>query len=221
VASGARADTEACARVLERSREMRAAGKLKDALAQMNECTECPALEDVCEQTRDSMRRALPTLAVRARTCDGTTLDAAVITIDGETATSSTTVDPGRHDVRAEVGKRVEEQTVFVAEGEHRSVSLVVTDPPRPTPLGVWALSASGAGGLLAAATLFAVSASLPAGMSFLTPISHDMSIDVVDHTKSDFAVAAGVALAVSVTAFVTALVVYLTRPFPHPKGPD
>ena len=198
---------------------MRSAGKLKDALAQMNACSECPALADVCDQTRASMQGALPTLAVRARTCDGATLDA-IVTIDGDVASSAVTLDPGRHDVRAELGGRVEEQTVYVAEGEHKSVSLVITNAPRPTPPGVWVLTASAAGALITATALFGVAWTLPDGASFMTPAARDTPL-VADETKHDFVVAAGVALAVSVTALATALVVYLTRPFPHPKGPD
>ena len=205
--------------MLERARDMRAAGKLKDALAEMNACTSCPALADVCDQTRASMRDALPTLRVRARACDGTTLDA-VVTIDGDLAASALSVDPGRHDVRASVGGRVEEQTVFVAEGEHKNVSLVITGAPRPTPPGVWALTGTAAGGLVTAAALFGLSWSLPDGVSLLSPTSRNGPL-VVDETKRDFAIGAGVALAVSVTVLVTALVVYLTRPFPHTKSPD
>ena len=185
----------------------------------MNACTECPALADVCDQTRASMREALPTLTVRARACDGTTLPA-VVTIDGAVG-SSTTLDPGRHDVRAEIGGRVEEQTVFVAEGEHRSISLVITDAPRPTPPGVWVLTGTAAGAFLTATTLFGISLTLPDRTSLFTPATRDTPLVVVDETKHDFAVAAAVAVAVSVTALVTALVVYLTRPFPHPKAPD
>ena len=215
---GASADTETCARVLERARDLRAAGKLKDALTQMNACVECPALADVCDQTRASMSAALPTLTVRARACDGNSLDA-TITIDG-IPVSSMTLDPGRHDIRAEVGGRAEEQTVFVSEGEHKSVSLVIADVSRPTPPGVWALGGSAVGALITAGTLFGVSWSLPDRLSPLTPAARDSPL-VIDETKHDFAVAAGVALAVSVTVLVTALVVYLTRPFPHPKSSD
>ena len=219
MAYGARADTEACARVLEEARGMRAAGKLQDALSRMNACTECPALADVCDRTRASMRDALPTLHVRARACDGTTLEANV-SIDGDVAYGVTALDPGRHDVRVQIGARVEEQTVFVAEGEHRNVSLVITDAPRPTPLGVWALTGTAAGALVTAAALFGVSASLPGGPIFGAPAARDAPL-VADETRRDLAVAAGVALAVSVTVFATALVVYLTRPFPRTKAPD
>ncbi|HEX4517172.1 MAG TPA: hypothetical protein VH054_26690 [Polyangiaceae bacterium] len=224
MASGARADTEACARVLEEARDLRAAGKLKDALTRMNACTECAALADVCASTRDSMRDALPTLSVRARACDGTPLDA-LVTIDGQLATSAMSLDPGRHDVRARIGARAEEQTVFVAESEHRSVSLVIADAPRPTPPGVWVLGASSVGALVVAGALFGISASLPDRMTLVSPAtSGDVNATpfvTPDETKHDFAVAAGVALAVSITVVVTALVVYLTRPFPHTKGPD
>ncbi len=209
--------------MLERARDMRAAGKLKDALAEMNACTACAALEDVCDRTRASMRDALPTLSVRARACDGTTLDA-VVTIDGAAAASVVTLDPGRHDVRAQIGGRVEEQTVFVAEGEHKNVSLVIADAPRPTPPGVWVLSGSAAGALVVAGALFGMTTSLPDRASLVSPAMRangDAPLVTVDETKHDFAVAAGVALAVSVTVIVTALVVYLTRPFPHPKSSD
>ena len=201
---------------------MRAAGKLKDAIAEMNSCTACPALADVCDQTRASMQGALPTLRARARTCDGTTLDA-VVTIDGDVATSAVTLDPGRHDVRAAIGGRAEEQTVFVAESEHKNVSLVIGDPPRPAPLGVWVLGGTAAGALTVAGALFSVAASLPDPAPFVSPvaIANGEHAIIVDETKRDFAVGAGVALAVSVTMIVTALVVYLTRPFPHPKSPD
>jgi len=217
----ARADTEACARVLERARDARAAGKLQDALAQMSACTECPALADVCDQTRASMRAALPTLSVRARACDGTTLDA-IVTIDGDVATSAVTLDPGRHDVRAVMGRRVEEQTVFVAEGEHKTVSVVIADAPRPTPPGVWVLSAAAAGALVTSGVLFGVSASLPDRSTLIPAVSaNGEALVTADATKRDFAVGAGVALAVSMTVLVTALVVYLTRPFPQPKSSD
>jgi hypothetical protein len=220
VAAPSRADTAACARVLERARDLRAAGKVKDALAEMNACTECPALADVCEQTRASMGAALPTLSVTARACGGEAL-AAIVTVDGDVASSVVTLEPGRHDVRATLGGRVEEQTVYVAEGEHKHVSLVLADVSRPTPLGVWVLGAASASALLTAGTLWGVWASLPDGATFGAPIAVGRNPPVVDETRHDFGAAAAVALAVSVTTLVTAIVVYLTRPFPHPKGPD
>ena len=204
--------------MLERARELRAAGKLNDALDRMNACTECPALADVCEQTRASIQSALPTLSVRVRTCDGEAFDA-VVTIDGSVARSAMSLDPGRHDVRAELAGRVEEQTVFVAEGEHKNVSLVIADVPRPTPPGVWVLTGTAAGALVTAGALFGVSASLP-GTSLVSPALSD-GPRTLDGTRYDFAVAAGVALAVSVTVLFTALVVYATRPFPRPKSSD
>jgi hypothetical protein len=219
LAAPARAGTEECARVLERARDLRAANKLKDAIAEMNACSACPALADVCDQTRASMQSALPTHGVRARSCDGETLDA-TITIDGDVVGSVTSVDPGRHDVRAAIGRHVEEQTVFVAEGEHKSVSLVVGDAPRPTPPGVWALAGTAAGALVTATTLFGIAASLPDRTSPFSPALRDGPL-VVDETKHDFAVAASVALGASITVLVTAIVVYVTRPFPHPKAPD
>lgn len=218
------AGTEACARVLEEARDLRAAGKLKDALARMNACTECAALADVCARTRTSMHDALPTMSVRARTCDGTPLDA-LVTIDDQVATSAVSLDPGRHDVRAQIGARVEEQTVFVAEGEHKSVSLVIAEAPRPTPPGVWVLGGSAAGALVVAGALFGLSSSLPDRTSLVSPAAsanvNATPFVTADETKHDFAVASGVALAVSITVVVTALVVYLTRPFPHTKGSD
>ena len=172
--------------MLERARDLRAAGELKDALAQMNACAECPALTDVCDQTRASMRDALPTLAVRARACDGTTLDATV-----------------------------------TSDGDHKSVSLVIADVPRATPPAVWVLGGSAAGAVITAAALFGVAFSLPDHASLLTPAARDMPLMPVDETKHDFAVAGAIALAVSATVLVTALIVYLTRPFPHPKSSD
>jgi hypothetical protein len=131
-------------------------------------------------------------------------------------------LDPGRHDVRAAIAGRVEEQTVFVSEGENKRVSLVIGDAPRPTALGVWALAGVGTGALITAAGLFGLSASLPAPESFVSPVAingeHPI---VVDETKRDFALGAGIAVGVAVTLFVTAVVVYLTRPFPHPQSSD
>ena len=187
----------------------------------MDACTACPALADVCDQTRASMQSARPTLRVRARACDGEMLDATV-TIDGDVAASAVTLDPGRHDVRAAVGGHAEEQTVFVAEGEHKNVTLVIAAAPRPAPMGVGVLAGFGAGGLLTAATLFGVSATLPAQSPVVSPVAiNGEHALVVDETKRDFAMAAGVALAASITVLVTAFVVYLTRPFPHPKSSD
>ena len=185
----------------------------------MNGCSECPALADVCEATRASMRDAVPTLSVRARTCDGAPLDA-TITIDGAPAHGGVALDPGRHDVHAELAGHVQEQTVFVSEGEHKNVSIVLGDPPRPAPLGVWVLTGVASAALLTAGTFWGVSASLGDSYSLASPYARD-GYAIVDQTKRDYAVAAGVALAVSVTALVTAFVVYVTRPFPHPKGPD
>src|ERR1700742_288026 len=132
------------------------------------------------------MSAELPTLHVHARTCDGDALDA-IVTIAG-IAGARATLDPGWHDVRAEIGGRAEEQSVFIAEGEHKSVSLVIASAPRPMPLAVPVLVGTSVAALGAAGVLWAVSLSTSTRLVAMYPAALNGPL-VEDATQRDFAV--------------------------------
>jgi hypothetical protein len=213
VAATSHADTAACARVLDRARELRSAHKLHDSLRELEACTECDALADVCAQATASARAALPTLAVTVHGCDHEPLPEALVTIDGTVVAQDEPLDldPGQHTVRAELRGAVEEQTVLLNESDRRRASLMIgSSSPRPVSPGAIVLGATSALAFASGISLAAwsISISTDALAPPLTAASAARNHDAVD-TKNALLIGAEVAFAVSAATLITALVVW------------
>jgi hypothetical protein len=109
---------------------------------------------------------------------------------------------------------------VLVAEGEHRAAKLLVGELRRPAPPGAFVLAAVSGITLATSAALWGWSMNVaPANASLTSPLMRGDT--VVRQTHEDILLAAEIALAVSVTALATAVIVYLTRPIRVPGRPD
>jgi len=210
----ARADTEACARTLREARRLHAAGELREAVREMDACTACGALADVCAETKRALREAVPSLAVTVHDCDGKALPRAAVFVDGVRVPQADRVelDPGPHDVRAALDGRTEEQTVVVAEGEKRSASLMLAaSTTRPVPASAIVMGTVSVAAFAVATGLF-VSLGGPDVRPTTVGLATPAAAVASQRTYDDRLLAASVVGTVALTALVATIVIVLTR---------
>lgn len=135
---------EACLAAAERGQELRNAGKLQSARAELLVCqaASCPGLvRQDCIRWYGEVAEAVPSVIVSVKDDAGDDLVDATITIDGQAVPRESLgrpvpVDPGAHTVRAVRGDLQREIQVIVAEGvKQRAVEIVLAPPQKAAPI--------------------------------------------------------------------------------------
>lgn len=149
------ADKAECAPAFEQAQRLRQAYRLVEARAALLVCVqeECPSfIKKDCGQWLPEVEHDIPSLSVRVLDRDGCDRPDVAITLDGEPMPgagggASLDVDPGTHELLAELDGRKLVQQVVVARGErNRVVALSVgtattcakaapAGPPAPAPI--------------------------------------------------------------------------------------
>lgn len=136
VARTASADS-VCITSFEHAQELRQAGKLRDARAELRACAkpDCPAfVQRDCSTWATEVERDLPSLIVATRDAGGQDV-VAQLQLDGADVPTSALgdlrVDPGEHDVRATApGYEPSTTHVVIHLGERRNLTLSLTKIP-------------------------------------------------------------------------------------------
>jgi hypothetical protein len=145
------ASEEACIAASDNELALQKAGKFLDALKELALCAD-PSCSSVvraeCTRRIVDLRKALPTIVLRATDAAGNDLAAVKVTLDDAPFADqldgrATPLDPGNHKLRFEAaGKSPLEKTLVVGEAEKdRHLTVVLGDPP-VRPVGVPALVA-------------------------------------------------------------------------------
>jgi hypothetical protein len=130
-----------CAAANETAQDLRRAGKLGEARAQLAACTatSCPGpVREDCAQRLKEVEAAIPTVIFEAKNAAGHDLSAVRVTMDGEPLLekltgTAVTLDPGEHHFAFEAdGLRKFEDTVVLREGERDRRVQVVLEAAAP-----------------------------------------------------------------------------------------
>lgn len=143
----ARADKEACARAAESYQELRDQSRLQEGRAKLLVCaaTECPKLIRAdCTNWLEELNRTMPSVVIQVDLRkDDKASDLQVFfdgkALDDKALGTSMPVDPGKHRVRAVLGKDAVEREILVAVGEkNKAVALQfdasAAEPPKNVP---------------------------------------------------------------------------------------
>lgn len=129
----AQADKEVCARAAESYQELRDQSKLQEGRAKLLICAaaECPKLIRVdCTNWLEELTRVMPSVSIQVDLRKDDKASDLQVFLDGKALDekslgSAVPVDPGKHRVRAVIGKDSVEREVLVAVGEkNKAVSL-------------------------------------------------------------------------------------------------
>lgn len=142
-AADARADKEACARAAESYQELRDQGHLQEGRNKLLVCAsaECPKLiRTDCTNWLEELTRTMPSISVQVDLRKDDKASDLQVFLDGKPVDdkalgSAIPLDPGKHRVRAVIGKDSVEREVLVAIGEKNKAVLLqfeTTAPDQP-----------------------------------------------------------------------------------------
>lgn len=226
----ARADKEACARAAESFQELRDQSHFLEARSKLLICAsaECPKLiRTDCTTWLDELSRNMPSVTIQVDLRKDDKAADLQVSLDGKplddkTLGTAIPVDPGKHKIRAVIGKDSVERDVIVATGEkNKAIALQfeapVQEPPKVIPpgdnggskgarsVGPYILGGVGLGGLVVFGVFQALGRSQFSDLEGGCGKTKSCTSDEVSSVRTKFIVS-GVALSVGIAALASAV---------------
>ena len=238
---------QACVAAYDRAQDLRRAGQLLAARAQLITCSQptCPpAATDDCVQWLHDVEQSLPSVVVSAADASGRESPDLRVFVDGTPLADARSgraleIDPGAHTFRFEssLGPAVEEHVTILEGQKHRTLSVILgppasgkapsgsvapagpaASPDRPIGATIWLLGGVGVAGLGVFAGFGAKSLGDESGLrTTCAPHCAVGDVAAIRHEHT----AADLGLGVGVASLAVATLLFFTRPTRPPPRPS